>query len=596
MPFDPENAFAPADPSQWLRTRALPHIIVHPKQPPGTPADNSPGSDGIDDWFVPGSASDGPDDWFVPTPSAAPNVGQRAPGPLPANPGVANPPAAAPDPLADYWSLIPASRAGAMAWAPPIFLPPDPFAPENIPASKWLTPLPIFLGDSPTFSPNASTTSVWPPAPSPLAGGPNTWPSGGILGALANLGSSSPGPRGLLGALAHLGSSSPGPGGLLGALAHLGSSSPGPGGLLGALAHLGSSTPGPGGLLGALAQLESSSSAPAGSFPSPPQSATVPAVSPLGRSPSEDYSTGDIVGDVAKSFGVGMGRFGVHAAGSLGDAREMVANGVQQAADYFAPGFAPNAGSKASEYLASYPLLAGPTSSQLQGAVESFTGPFYQPKTIYGDYAQTAGEFVPGALLMPEGSLATNALRYGLLPALSSETAGQLTKGTAAEPWARTAGAILGAAPGAWRHLQWARSAPEVAETLAESQLSPAEALAARRQAQLEVNKAAGAAFENATEATLRQEEDIEFARQITAELPSGARVRIDFVTQNRVTGEIKCLECKSSPTAPVTSDQTMAFREMEQSPATIMGKGKPGFPGGMKIPPTRVEIRRPGN
>jgi hypothetical protein len=74
-------------------------------------------------------------------------------------------------------------------------------------------------------------------------------------------------------------------------------------------------------------------------------------------------------------------------------------------------------------------LLAGPTSSQIQSKVESYSGPFYQPETIIGDYAQTAGEFVPGALLMPEGSLAANALRYGLLPALSSETAGQLTQG-----------------------------------------------------------------------------------------------------------------------------------------------------------------------
>jgi hypothetical protein len=65
---------------------------------------------------------------------------------------------------------------------------------------------------------------------------------------------------------------------------------------------------------------------------------------------------------------------------------------------------------------------------------------------------------------MPEGSLAANALRYGLLPALSSETAGQLTQGTAAEPWARTFGGILGAAPGAWRGLPWARSVPQAAE------------------------------------------------------------------------------------------------------------------------------------
>jgi hypothetical protein len=110
------------------------------------------------------------------------------------------------------------------------------------------------------------------------------------------------------------------------------------------------------------------------------------------------------------------------------------------------------------------------------------------------------------------------------------------------------------------------------------------------------VNKAAGAAFEDATKVALMQQEEIEFAHQVTAELPSGARVRIDFVTRNRVTGEIRCLECKSSPTARITTDQTAAFREMEQYAATIMGKGKPGFPGGMSIPPTQAEIRRPGN
>jgi hypothetical protein len=202
--------------------------------------------------------------------------------------------------------------------------------------------------------------------------------------------------------------------------------------------------------------------------PSPPQpqSANAQTVSPIGRSPIADYSAGEILGDAAKSFGVGVGRFGIQAAGLLGDAREMLANGAQRAADYLAPGYAPNAGSKLSKYLASHPFFAGPTSSQLQSAVESLTGPFYQPKTIVGDYAHTAGEFVPGALLVPQGSLAINALRYGLLPALSSETAGQLTQGTAAEPWARTAGAILGAAPSAWRGPPWARSAPEVAETV----------------------------------------------------------------------------------------------------------------------------------
>jgi hypothetical protein len=63
----------------------------------------------------------------APAPNAQPNLG---------NPGRSNPPAARPDPLAAYWSLIPASRPGATAWQPPIFLPPNPFSHENIPASK----------------------------------------------------------------------------------------------------------------------------------------------------------------------------------------------------------------------------------------------------------------------------------------------------------------------------------------------------------------------------------------------------------------------------------------------------------------------------
>jgi len=185
-----------------------------------------------------------------------------------------------------------------------------------------------------------------------------------------------------------------------------------------------------------------------------------------------------------------VGRVGIQAAGFPGDAREMLARGAQRAADYLAPGFAPHAGSTVSNYLASYPPLRGPTSSQLQSAVESQTGPFYQPKTIVGDYAQTAGEFVPGALLLPEGSLATNALRYGLLPALSSETAGQLTKGTAAEPWARTVGGILGAAANTWRALPRIQSAPAVAEPLAPPVFDPI--------AQLRLNAEAGRAAEEA--------------------------------------------------------------------------------------------------
>jgi hypothetical protein len=51
MPFDSEDAFVPADPSQWPRIGGVPQIIVHPKPPPSDPA-----SDGIDGWIAPGKA------------------------------------------------------------------------------------------------------------------------------------------------------------------------------------------------------------------------------------------------------------------------------------------------------------------------------------------------------------------------------------------------------------------------------------------------------------------------------------------------------------------------------------------------------------
>jgi hypothetical protein len=260
------------------------------------------------------------------------------------------------------------------------------------------------------------------------------------------------------------------------------------------LAKLGA--PGPavplGGMFDSLAALGSQDPNPGGAFPPPPQLqfANAQAGSLPGRKPLADFSTAEVLGDAAKSFGVGVGRFGIQGAGLLGDVRETIASGAQRAADYFAPGSAPNAGAKVSDFLASYPLFAGPTSSQLQSAVEAYTGPFYQPKTIIGDYAQTAGEFVPGALLNPEGSLAANALRYGLLPALTSETAGQLAQGTTAEPWARALGAVLGAGPGAWRTLARTRSAPALAEPLLPPAFDPI--------AQLRINAAAGRAAEEA--------------------------------------------------------------------------------------------------
>lgn len=85
-----------------------------------------------------------------------------------------------------------------------------------------------------------------------------------------------------------------------------------------------------------------------------------------------------------------------------------------------------------------------PTSAQLQSAVEDQTGKFYKPQTVPGQYAHTAAEFAPGLLVGGEGGLARQAITNVAAPAIASETAGQLTKGTDAEPYARAVGALLG--------------------------------------------------------------------------------------------------------------------------------------------------------
>ncbi len=68
-----------------------------------------------------------------------------------------------------------------------------------------------------------------------------------------------------------------------------------------------------------------------------------------------------------------------------------------------------------------------------------------QPETTAGQYANTVGEFLPAALAGP-GSLGRRILTQDVVPAVTSETAGQVTKGTALEPAARVIGAVTGAA------------------------------------------------------------------------------------------------------------------------------------------------------
>lgn len=65
----------------------------------------------------------------------------------------------------------------------------------------------------------------------------------------------------------------------------------------------------------------------------------------------------------------------------------------------------------------------------------------YRGDSLPAKFAGTIAEFLPGALAFGGGN---NLIRYGVAPGAASEAAGQMTEGTAAEPYARIAGALAG--------------------------------------------------------------------------------------------------------------------------------------------------------
>lgn len=64
----------------------------------------------------------------------------------------------------------------------------------------------------------------------------------------------------------------------------------------------------------------------------------------------------------------------------------------------------------------------------------------HAPTTAAGRYMETVGEFLPGAVAtgpLTAGGVVNSAIKFGVLPGMASEAAGQLTEGKSAEPLAR---------------------------------------------------------------------------------------------------------------------------------------------------------------
>lgn len=170
-----------------------------------------------------------------------------------------------------------------------------------------------------------------------------------------------------------------------------------------------------------------------------------PVLKPVDHDP---FAAPSMAEDVAKSAGIGAVKGVVGMAGAAGDVRDLLSAGVDYAAEHFSIPKDKVEAFKSAVYkgakLTPAAIVAdAPTSQDIQGGIERTIGTeFYKPKTKAGEYAQTAGEFLPAAFGGEASAFARTART--LIPAFTSETAGQATKGTRLEPVARFLGALAG--------------------------------------------------------------------------------------------------------------------------------------------------------
>jgi len=154
-----------------------------------------------------------------------------------------------------------------------------------------------------------------------------------------------------------------------------------------------------------------------------------------------------MLADAGKSVASGLAKATVGAAGGLGDLREMASQGVDALGSRLGVDLSPikSAASAASNVIPTLALMRGaPTSQDVRSTIKDpLVSPDYEPQSLTGSYLKTAAEFTPGMLVGGQGGMGARFLRNVALPAIGSETAGQLTKGTEAEPYARVAGALL---------------------------------------------------------------------------------------------------------------------------------------------------------
>lgn len=156
---------------------------------------------------------------------------------------------------------------------------------------------------------------------------------------------------------------------------------------------------------------------------------------PLSPKSNRELSMGDTAMDVLKSAGAGVVRGVTGLAGMPGDIGRLAIVGMGK--------INKDDPAEIERLQQNFPI---PGSADVTDAVErNVTGPLHKSRSTAGDYAGTIGEFVPAVAAGPGGLVRKGA--QAVIPAIASETAGKMTEGTAAEPYARAITAIATGAP-----------------------------------------------------------------------------------------------------------------------------------------------------
>lgn len=168
----------------------------------------------------------------------------------------------------------------------------------------------------------------------------------------------------------------------------------------------------------------------------------VQSVNASSKADREDYST---TMDVVKSGAAGL-RSGIESLiGTVGDVQQMSGDlGGWIAGKFGANPETVEMARKAGRYLS--PFAPAPTTEQVRNVSDQVLGADrYQPQSVSGEYARTAGEFAGAGVLTPGG--AVRRVAAVAVPAVASETAGQIARNVAPEyeDIARLGGALGGA-------------------------------------------------------------------------------------------------------------------------------------------------------